>query len=175
MGSDFDLSRQRVELVAAGVERERPGKVSVWVRLRAGEEEVTASTDGVPGREREARLGARAALAALRDLLPGAPEAELVSVASVQAPGSVAMLVVLHTPHHSADKLYGTAPDRGGTARTAAMATLDALNRLLAVAAGSEEGEERRREEGFTDDELEAAGPRESRDADEESEEDEHA
>lgn len=168
MGRDFDLSRQRVELVAAGVEREGPEKVSVWVRLRAGEEEVTASADGVPGREREARLGAEAALDALRNLLPQAPEVELVSVASVQAPGSVAMLVVVHTPHHSADELYGTAPDRGGTARTAAMATLDALNRLLAVATGSDDGQEGRREGGFADDELEATGRWERRDAGEE-------
>lgn len=171
MGSDFDLSRQRVELVAAGVERERPGKVSVWVRLRAGEEEVTASAEGVPGREREARLGAKAALDGLRNLLPQAPEVELVSVTSVRAPGSVAMLVVVHTPHHPADKLYGTAPDRGGTARTAAMATLDALNRLLAVASGSEEGKEGRREGESAYDELEAGGRRESRDAGEEDEE----
>lgn len=132
MSPDFDPARERVELVAAGVERDRPGRARVWVRLRAGSGTVDCSANGVPGERREMRLAVAATLDGLTELFPQAPEIELVAVDSVVVTGSDAVLVVLNVPAMDARKLLGTAPAVGGPARTAAMATLDGLNRLLA-------------------------------------------
>lgn len=139
-GGDFDPRRDRVRLVSVDADgRSGEGRTGVRVVLEAGGRTSAAVRPGDATGMAPLRPVVEATLAALVDLLPAGPSFELTAVDRVVAAGMDVLLVALEAPELEGPSLVGAISVEGRNPSTVgALATLDAVNRVVGRAAASD-------------------------------------
>ncbi|HET6230395.1 MAG TPA: hypothetical protein VFE05_10040 [Longimicrobiaceae bacterium] len=122
--------RRRVKFMSARVES-RPGRASAAVELEWGGVTYTSSVDGESGPAMELRLAALSTLRTLEALLQRQLKFHLVGIKSFRAFDTDVVVVVLRTEPASASALVGASLDTENPHRSAALAVLNATNRVL--------------------------------------------
>ncbi len=124
-------ARRRVKF--AGVERltDREGHVRIRVALEWNGEVRYGESIGESGELIELRTSAAAALEALEKILDEPLGIKLVGVKQVKAFDAELMVVALYRSSGSPQRLVGSVAVGGDTRRAAAVAVLNALNRVL--------------------------------------------
>ncbi len=129
--ADIDAEYERVRFLAAEVEHAPGSEIRVRVRLAVPGRECLGEVRGTGAGVVELRLAAEATLDALADAVPEAPRLQLGGVKSVHAFDADAVLVSLRVDGPDGKSLLGCVPVGESPGRAAAMATLDAVNRVL--------------------------------------------
>ena len=125
------VPQQRVRLLDVGRSVQPDGRVSVDVELEWAGEHFHGRAEDAGGEAIELRTAAAAALTALRAVARGPLDARIVGVKSVRAFDADLVVVSVVQASAPARSLVGTASGTGQPTRAAAMAVLQALNRVM--------------------------------------------
>lgn len=122
---------RRVRFEEARLERPRAGVAVATVGLEWADTRHEAVVEGESGPASELRVCALASIAALTEVLAGQVTLQLVGIKSVRVFDSDLVTVVLRCPQIPDRTLIGTALVTVDAARAAALAVLNACNRLV--------------------------------------------
>lgn len=121
--------RRRVRFVSARMSTPRMGRARAEVELEWGGETFADAVEGDTGSAMELRHAAQATLAALGSILHGRMQFSLVGIKSLRAFDTDLVVVLLRT--ENVNPLIGASVATSDPFRSAAMAVLNATNRLL--------------------------------------------
>lgn len=121
--------RRRVRFVSARLTHPRTGRAHAEVELEWGGQTHRAEVDGESGSALELRLAAMATLRTLESILHGRLEFGLVGIKSFRAFDTDVVVVLLRTDR--VNPLIGASLATGDAHRSAALAVLNATNRVL--------------------------------------------
>jgi hypothetical protein len=121
--------RRRVRFVAARLATPRIGRARAEVELEWAGQTYREEVEGETGNAMELRHAAQATLGALAGILNGRMHFSLVGIKSFRAFDTDVVVVLLRT--EDATPLIGAAPATGNPHRSAALAVLNATNRIL--------------------------------------------
>lgn len=121
--------RRRVRFVAARLTTPRMGRAVAQVELEWGGQTYRDEVEGETGAAVELRLAAQATLRALEAILHGRMQFGLVGIKSFRAFDTDVVVVLLRTENVNA--LIGASLATGDPHRSAALAVLNATNRVL--------------------------------------------
>ncbi|HEX6370761.1 MAG TPA: hypothetical protein VF006_17725 [Longimicrobium sp.] len=121
--------RRRVRFVAARMAAPRTGRAMAQVELEWGGQTFRDEVEGETGAAVELRLAAQATLRALEAILNGRMQFGLVGIKSFRAFDTDVVVVLLRTENVHA--LIGASLATGDPHRSAALAVLNATNRVL--------------------------------------------
>lgn len=124
-------SGERLRFVSAEVDRLPGSRVRITVTVSHRGREARGESEGVGDRQVELRLAARAALEAVGAALGRKGYLELVGLKQIHAFDADLVLVAVRTADDPNRRLVGAVPVDGDPGRTAAVATLDAVNRVV--------------------------------------------
>lgn len=123
--------RRRVRFVAAHVSQPRPGRALAEVELEWAGESFREEVEGESGTALELRHAAVATLRSLHGILGGRVTFELVGIKGFKAFDAEVVVAVLRGGTADGGPLIGAALATGNIHRSAALAVLNATNRLL--------------------------------------------
>lgn len=123
---------RRLRFLSADLERLPGSRLRITVALSDRGAEHRGESEGVGDRQVELRLAARAALEAVGEALGGRRSFELVGLKQIRAFDAELVLVAVRTDDDPGRRLIGAVPVDDDACRTAAVATLDAVNRVVA-------------------------------------------
>lgn len=123
---------RRLRFVSADLDRLPGSRLRITVTLSDEGTEHRGESEGVGDRQVELRLAARAALDAVGAALGRPGFVELVGLKQIRAFDAELVLVAVRTADDPGRRLLGAVPVDGDPCRTAAVATLDAVNRVVA-------------------------------------------
>lgn len=123
--------RRRVRFVAARVSQPRPGRALAEVELEWAGESFREEVEGESGTALELRHAALATLRSLHGILGGRVKFELVGIKGFKAFDAEVVVAVLRGGTAEGGPLIGAALATGNIHRSAALAVLNATNRLL--------------------------------------------
>lgn len=121
--------RRRVRFVAARMAMPRFGRARAEVELEWGGQTFADAVEGETGGAMELRHAAQATLGALAGILDGRMQFSLVGIKSVRAFDTDLVVVLLRTDN--VNPLIGASLATSDTYRSAALAVLNATNRVL--------------------------------------------
>jgi hypothetical protein len=124
-------ARRRVRFVAAVVSQPRPGRARAEVELEWAGESYREEIEGEGGVALELRLAALATLRSLHGILGGRVTFELVGIKGFKAFDADVIVAVLRTRTGDGRALIGAALATDNAHRSAALAVLNATNRIL--------------------------------------------
>jgi len=129
---DIPQQRRRVRFVGAEQSHPRTGVVAVSVTLEWNDRIFEGTAEGETSPAGDLRVCANAALRALEHVLEGAHLTfHLVGVKTVRIFDNELIALVLDLPHDSGQRLIGTSLVVDDPCRSAALAVLNATNRVL--------------------------------------------
>lgn len=123
---------RRLRFLSAELERLPGSRLRITVTVSDRGTEHRGEAEGVGERQVELRLAARAALEAVGEALGGRRRFGLVGLKQIRAFDAELVLVAVRTDDDPGRRLIGAVPVDEDPCRTAAVATLDAVNRLVA-------------------------------------------
>jgi len=128
-----DAPRGRIRFLDLSLHPSPDGKGTVRVRMEWKGREIQGEAHGVSTREGDLRMGAQASLATLAQIAGEVVDAELVGVKAVRAFDAWVVIASVRARAQGRDyRLLGAkACEEGDLNRGAAIAVLDALNRVL--------------------------------------------
>ena len=124
-------SRKRVRFVAARMSQPRPGRARAEVELEWAGESFLEEAEGEGGVAVELRLAALATLRSLHGILGGRVNFELVGIKGFRAFDADVIVAVLRGDAPDGRALIGAALATESSHRSAALAVLNATNRVL--------------------------------------------
>lgn len=127
---------RRIRFVSVKISRERGSNIVVRVEIERDGEAFAAERSGVGLDAVELRLAADATLAAIRACEPDAPAFLLVGAKRLHAFDADVVLVSVARGADRRPAFLGAVPVRETLAQAAALAVLNATNRVLGSAAG---------------------------------------
>lgn len=137
----------RLRIASVEPTRHRGSSVEITVRLEGPEGTHEASREGVGGEQVELRMASLATLDAVHEAVDRTGRIQFLGIKTVRAFDREIVLVSVRSKDEPARHLVGAVPHEDDRHRTAAAATLDAVNRLL-----ERELQERAAREGETRD-----------------------
>ncbi len=123
--------RRRVRFVAAHLRVPRPGRAFAEVELEWAGETYREEVEGESGAALELRLAALATLRTLDAILQGRAAFQLVGIKSIRAFDADVVVALLRGSDAGGAPLIGAALAAGDPYRSAALAVLNATNRVL--------------------------------------------
>lgn len=121
----------RLRIATVEPARQRGSSVEITVRLEGPEGTYEASRQGVGGEQVELRMASLATLDAVHEAVDRAEWIQFLGIKTVRAFDREIVLVSVRSTDEPARHLVGAVPHEEDRHRTAAAATLDAVNRLL--------------------------------------------
>lgn len=122
---------RRLRFVSVELERLPGSRTRISVTLDDAGETFREEAEAVGGSQVELRLAARATLSAIGSALGRPDFVRLVGLKQVHAFDADIVLVAVRTADRPGRRLVGAVPVEDDPCRTAAVATLDAVNRVL--------------------------------------------
>lgn len=123
--------RRRVRFVAARLTSPRPGRAVAAVELEWAGQTFAEEAEGESGSALELRLAALATVRTLEGILGGRMKFDLVGIKGLRAFDSDVVVALLTSPQASGGGLVGAALATDNLYRSAALAVLNATNRVL--------------------------------------------
>lgn len=123
---------RRLHFVSADLERLPGSRLRITVTLSDQGTDHRGESEGVGDRQVELRLAARATLDAVGGALDHPDFVELVGLKQIHVFDADLVLVAVRTADDPSRRLLGAVPVDDDPCRTAAVATLDAVNRVIA-------------------------------------------
>lgn len=127
-----EAGERRLRFLSADLERLPGSRLRITVAVSDRGTEHRGESEGVGDRQVELRLAARAALEAVGEALGGRRRFGLVGLKQIRAFDAELVLVAVRTDDDPGRRLIGAVPVDDDPCRTAAVATLDAVNRVVA-------------------------------------------
>lgn len=121
----------RLRIATVEPTRQRGSSVEITVRLEGPEGTHEASRQGVGGEQVELRMASLATLDAVHQAVDRTGWIQFLGIKTVRAFDREIVLVSVRSKDEPARHLVGAVPHQSDRHRTAAAATLDAVNRLL--------------------------------------------
>jgi hypothetical protein len=129
----------RVRLIAVQVARTPSGKCRVEVTLEAPSgERVSDIREGLSSEAADVRLGAEATVGALNTAMSGVMRFDVAGAKTVRAFDQIVVLVLVGVSDGGPARLLGAASNEGEVCRAAAVAVLNATNRVRTAGSRSD-------------------------------------
>jgi hypothetical protein len=123
--------RRRVRFLSARLTSPRPGRATAEVELEWAGQTYTEEMEGESGSAVELRLAALATVRSLEAILGSRMKFELVGIKGLRAFDTEVVVALLNSPQASGRSLVGAALATDNLYRSAALAVLNATNRVL--------------------------------------------
>jgi hypothetical protein len=123
--------RRRVRFLSARLTSPRPGRATAEVELEWAGQTYSEEMEGESGSALELRLAALATIRTLEAILGGRMRFELVGIKGMRAFDTDVVVALLNSPQSGLSGLVGAALATDNLYRSAALAVLNATNRIL--------------------------------------------